>query len=539
MPGQSKRYLLLFLITISAIGALTSAIVVLFASQNELSLQEAINTGQVTATIRGTADEGRYFKEPMLEVTLTNETLLPLTIIIPQITLEGPVEHADVVSVQPKKMTLAWFRNRTELYAYSLDYHDSKFFPHLGAEYRVKSTSIREELIQVLNNVVALEAENDFSSQLAVWHIYQNQSLTQIGDTLGKEYSNNERRVNDILESDSAPPSPDSVAWPWWDVLILSSFLTTLRFVVMLRRQPNVEHKSSDGDRLIDHLGDWEKMPTGGMAEVYAAYDKRSAPARKLIVKFPLTNTRIPPENISHRFNTEVEQQKKLHSIHIPRLIEDGRCMHPFEGGETQYLIQEFVDGCTLKELLEERNHEKLDDVIIHDIVSQIMMALSYIHSKNVVHRDLSWNNIMIERTSGHVYLIDFGNATKFYSEITGVLGHHQLGTRPFAAPNYFEHVEARDYFSLSILIYALYADKEYGKASNNQEIANGLKKLVRLGKQPEWIFNLVAWFIHVCDGGEYKDVSKIKEPLDKMPRYQLAQMAEETMRKKEEKPGS
>lgn len=68
-------------------------------------------------------------------------------------------------------------------------------------------------------------------------------------------------------------------------------------------------------------------------------------------------------------------------------------------------IVEEYVDGCTLEELMD--NHGLTDDKAMK-ITSQLMDALEYMHAKHIIHRDLKPSNIMVTAIGGDVKLIDF-----------------------------------------------------------------------------------------------------------------------------------
>ena len=79
-----------------------------------------------------------------------------------------------------------------------------------------------------------------------------------------------------------------------------------------------------------------------------------------------------------------------------------------FDREETigNYIEMEWIDGCTLKELLTKKT---LNVQTIRKIFCEICDALDYLHHKQVIHRDLKPENILITHNGSNVKLIDFG----------------------------------------------------------------------------------------------------------------------------------
>jgi len=111
----------------------------------------------------------------------------------------------------------------------------------------------------------------------------------------------------------------------------------------------------------------------------------------------------------------------------IPKLYER------FNSGKFHYSVMEFIEGESVEEKVKLRSNG-LPEAQILKLAEQIFDVLSYIHSQNVIHRDLKPDNILI-RKDGSISLIDFGIAKKFQ---TG------FGTRHLAraASNFYSSPE-------------------------------------------------------------------------------------------------
>ena len=82
-----------------------------------------------------------------------------------------------------------------------------------------------------------------------------------------------------------------------------------------------------------------------------------------------------------------------------------------YENG-TAYIVMEFIDGVSLRKVLEQKGG-KLTSTEALELIKPVIRSLAVIHKNKILHRDISPDNIMIEN-GGHVKLIDFGAARYF-----------------------------------------------------------------------------------------------------------------------------
>lgn len=146
-----------------------------------------------------------------------------------------------------------------------------------------------------------------------------------------------------------------------------------------------------------------------------------------------------------YKFSQEKEYDilSALNSVYVVRC--EG--LESVEGLGT-CLVMEWIDGINLTEWLRTKPSKRNRTFVLQ----QLIEALSYIHSKQVVHRDLKPNNIIITRNGCHVKLIDFGLAdADFYSELK-----QPAGTDGYVSPE--QKVESiadfrNDIYSLGCII--------------------------------------------------------------------------------------
>ncbi|MEM8502006.1 MAG: CHASE2 domain-containing protein [Cyanobacteria bacterium P01_D01_bin.1] len=101
-------------------------------------------------------------------------------------------------------------------------------------------------------------------------------------------------------------------------------------------------------------------------------------------------------------FQTEADTLEKLGSHpHIPTLL------NSFEEGREFYLVQEFIDGCSLEEEIQKKG--KFDEAQAITLLEKVLPVLKFVHENRVIHRDLKPDNLIRRKDSDEIALIDFG----------------------------------------------------------------------------------------------------------------------------------
>jgi hypothetical protein len=199
-----------------------------------------------------------------------------------------------------------------------------------------------------------------------------------------------------------------------------------------------------DRYRLIRELG------TGGTAVVFLAEDLKHR--RRVAVKVlrPAVAGVLGPE----RFLREIEIVATLTHPHILPWHDSG------EASGLLYYVMPYVEGLTLRTLLDQRSHLPLAEAVALTI--EVAGALDYAHQRGIVHRDIKPENILLEE--GHAVVSDFGIArardVAASSDLTGE--YMVIGTPRYMSPEQrlaSEEVDARsDVYSLGLVLQEMLA---------------------------------------------------------------------------------
>jgi eukaryotic-like serine/threonine-protein kinase len=190
----------------------------------------------------------------------------------------------------------------------------------------------------------------------------------------------------------------------------------------------------------------------GGMAEVYRARDLR---LDRVVAIKTLRADLARDQTFQARFRREAQSAASLNNPSIVAVYDTGEDMST--GTPIPFIVMEFVDGKTVRELLNE-GHRLLPERTL-EIVSGVLRALEYSHQAGIVHRDIKPGNVMVTR-NGDIKVMDFGIARAMSdAQATMTQTAQVIGTAQYLSPEQArgERVDTRsDLYSTGCLMYEL-----------------------------------------------------------------------------------
>lgn len=168
--------------------------------------------------------------------------------------------------------------------------------------------------------------------------------------------------------------------------------------------------------RLEEFIGE------GGMANVYRALDVRTG--HNVAVKVLKEQFNNDKEFLA-RFQREAQTASRMSHHNLVNLLDRG------VEGNYRYLVFEYVEGKTVKQLLNEYGRFKASTAV--QITLRILSGLQHAHQNNIIHRDIKPQNILIDK-EGHVKVSDFGIA-RIASTFTLARTDTVLGSVHYASP--------------------------------------------------------------------------------------------------------
>jgi len=191
------------------------------------------------------------------------------------------------------------------------------------------------------------------------------------------------------------------------------------------------------------------KLGSGGMADVWLAEDQELG--RKVAVKI-LHERYANDAQFVERFRREATHAASLSHPNIVSIFDRG------EAGGSYYIVMEYVEGRTLKELIVTRGACPIPVAISY--VRQVLAGLRFAHRAGIVHRDVKPHNVIVD-SEGHVKVMDFGIARAGTSQMTEV--GSIIGTAQYLSPEQARGApvdESSDLYSTGILLYELLTGK-------------------------------------------------------------------------------
>ena len=225
------------------------------------------------------------------------------------------------------------------------------------------------------------------------------------------------------------------------------------------------------------------KVGEGGMGEVYRARDTRLG--RDVALKI-LAGAYTQDQDRIRRFRQEATAASALNHPGILTIHEAG------ETDGCQFIATEFVDGETVRQILNQRGRVPLNEAL--GIAVQVAAALAAAHKAGIVHRDIKPENVMV-RPDGYVKVLDFGIAkltqrpdeSPDTDHLTRTLSQTRdgviVGTAPYMSPEQARGaaVDARsDIWSLGCLLYEMLAGRSPFAGPTTSDVLVGI-----LDKEP------------------------------------------------------
>lgn len=207
-------------------------------------------------------------------------------------------------------------------------------------------------------------------------------------------------------------------------------------------------------------------LGSGGTSVVYKAKD---TVLNRLVTLKILREPLDKDDKFLNRFRHEAQAVAKLSHPNIVNIYDVANA------GGVQYLVMEYVEGCSLKEYLDNSGPLAVEEAL--NIFQQLLLALSHAHENNVIHRDIKPHNILLD-TKHNVRVTDFGlaiTAEDMTIDAAEESGSDIMGSVYYMSPEQIkgETVSAAtDIYSAGVLLYEMLCGERPFGGDNAVEIA-------------------------------------------------------------------
>ncbi len=240
-------------------------------------------------------------------------------------------------------------------------------------------------------------------------------------------------------------------------------------------------------------VGPWRVTGFGGLG-AYGTLYRVELVGHEHLGPFALKLAVYPGDK---RFEREAGLLSRIHSRYVPRLHDQGAWEHAL--GTYPYLVMDWVDGEPLYEWSARHNPSQRQ---VLGLVAQVAQALADTHSAGGLHRDVKGSNVLVRRTDGQAFLIDFG-AGDYRGAATLTSKLLPPGTPGYRSPEAWAFLQVfrrhptvlypastcDDLFALGVMAYRLVTD-EYPPLTHPEEPGSQVWREAGSGPRPPSALN-------------------------------------------------
>jgi serine/threonine protein kinase len=191
-----------------------------------------------------------------------------------------------------------------------------------------------------------------------------------------------------------------------------------------------------------------EKLGQGGYGAVYRVFDKKISIDKALkLIPYSVAEDREAYESLKSEAKTMI----KLNHPNIARVYD-------FHEEDIKFIDMEFIDGKSVLDLKLDSPEKKLSEKEVKKLALQIAEGIAYAHNKNVIHKDIKPQNIIVTKENT-IKILDFGIAETLRSSISRINNIATTGTLPYMPPEQIlgENISIEsDIYSFGITLYEL-----------------------------------------------------------------------------------
>jgi serine/threonine-protein kinase len=254
----------------------------------------------------------------------------------------------------------------------------------------------------------------------------------------------------------------------------------------------------SPGTLVSDRYWVQRTLGYGSCGCTYLVYDKENSSQPYVLKEFAPTDSRESViEKCYSLFEQEAQVLCKLKHPQIPQ------CFGFFEDKGRLFLVQEYIDGKTYWEILQERlaRGQVFSETETIQWLKDLLPVLDNIHSCRIIHRDISPDNVMLPNGGGKPVLIDFGVVKQVMTQIgsqiishpTSSVGGTMVGKAGYSPPEQLRlgHCYPNsDLYSLAVTALVLLSGKHPSELCDGYSLKWQWRQYIKLGNSLSRIFD-------------------------------------------------
>jgi serine/threonine protein kinase len=227
-----------------------------------------------------------------------------------------------------------------------------------------------------------------------------------------------------------------------------------------------------------------EILGQGGFGRTYLAIDQERFNERCVLKEFS-----VPFQDESLIYKSQALFQREASTLHQIQHPQVPRFWAAFEENQRLFLVQDFVEGPTYRQLLGDRSRQgnTFTESEVRYLLRHILPVLDYLHEKNIVHRDISPENIILKPSpdtgaiidpslseTGLPVLIDFGAVKAVTAQLLQTSSITRVGKVGYAPPEQLQTGRVypnSDLYALAATCLVLLTGKEAKTLVNSQTL--------------------------------------------------------------------
>jgi len=237
-----------------------------------------------------------------------------------------------------------------------------------------------------------------------------------------------------------------------------------------------------DSNVTIENFKLIKKVGKGTFGEVFKAVLKEEENKEDQIFEYAIKAIKRRMLQTADQMKYALSEWAIMKRLDHPFIV---KMYHSFQGSKHLFLAMDYCSGGDLSHHLD--NHNYFPEEVARFLIAEVILAIEYIHSQDIIYRDLKPNNILMD-SNGHIKITDFGLAKE------GMIGMNSTdtfwGSPAYLAPELLKEKKfnkASDIYQIGVVLYELLTGGPPFFHANRDQLFDKIKTSYEL-KVPEHV---------------------------------------------------